>query len=654
MLLCLFCCMSKAQYKQLTNIPSVYIETFDHRIVSSKTEYKLCKIVRVDNGRIEVFDSVKIRGRGNASWGFPKKPYRLKFPKKVRLLGDGFANAKNWVLLSNGGEKLMLRNALNSYVGKLNGLPFNPSCKFVDLFMNNNYRGTYQITDHLDVRKHRVEIEEQDTVVTSIRTNISGGYFLEADGYTDPDGMYFQTPSGTNVRIHSPKKDVINTRQLNYIKNFMKRFETTLFGKNYLDKKRGYRQYIDSTTLLGWYLSSEIGSNFDLFHSTYFYKKLKDDHIYFGPLWDNDLGYNHDSRYGDETETLMANVAYGSSKWFQRIRTDPWFKHACANQFSHLYENGLDSLMFHYIDSVVNEIHPSVDENFKVWSIRAIVHSDMVVFDTYDEYVEDIKKFIVNHNKFLYRTFKRQDPCIFVPDTSLIYIFANKRYSNAVIGITDSISDDSQPCLRRIETGQLAQQWSIRPCGNGTYTICNVRTGQHLADLGDKKTSRITLSMVKPAKKDSTQLWLFVPQTAKCINLQNAYTKRILTNYNSFNNDGNNIYGYMTNRMDSVNDSRLWAPIPLARIPDYPDGIEHLKVPVDYKLVYGSNQQLHFVASEPSALIFRANVYDLNGLLRGSFRGDEAFDMSRLPGGTYIISWQAAGRSHSAKIYKSE
>ncbi len=650
---CLFCCMAEAQYKQLTNIPSVYIETFDRQIITSKTEYKLCKITRVDNGWIDVFDSVKIRGRGNASWGFPKKPYRLKFPKKVKLLGKGFANAKNWVLLSNGGEKLMLRNALNSYVGKLNGLPFNPSCKFVDLYMNNRYRGTYQITDHLDVRKHRVEIEEQDTVVTSLLTNITGGYFLEADGYTDPDGIYFSTPSGTNVRIHSPKKDVINTRQLNYIKNFMKRFENTLFGKNYLDSKRGYRQYIDSTTLLGWYLSSEIGSNFDLFHSTYFYKKRKDNHIYFGPLWDNDLGYNHDSRYGDETETLMANVAYGSSKWFQQIRTDPWFRRACANQFSHLYENGLDSLMFHYIDSVVNEIHPSVDENFKVWNIRAIVHSDMVVFDTYDEYVDDIKKFIVNHNKFLYRTFKRQDPCIFIPDTSLNYVFANKRFSNAVVGLTDSTTEDAQPCLRRANAGQMAQQWKIRPKGNGTYIICNARTGLALADLGSKQSSRTSLSLAKPAKKDSTLLWRFVPQTENCINLQNVYTKRILTNYNSFSNDGNTIYGYMTNRMDSVNASRLWTALPVVAAPS-PDGIDCLQVPSDYRLVYNSDKQLRFVAADPAVLVFKASVYDLNGFLHGTFRGDEDFDMARLPGGTYIISWQADGRSHSTKIYKTD
>ena len=650
--LCLFCAIVKAQYPQLTNIPTIYIETFDHQEITSKTEYKLCKIIRTDNGNTEVFDSVSIRGRGNASWGFPKKPYRIKFPKKTKFLGQGFANAKNWTLLSNGGEKLMLRNGLNSFVGMLNGLPFNPACKFVDLYINNSYRGTYQISDHIDVRKHRVDIEEQDVAVTSIATNISGGYLLEVDGYTDAGETYFQTPSGTNIRVHSPKTDVINTRQLNYITNFMKRVENTLFGSNYLDKKRGYRQYVDSTTLLGWYLSSEIGSNFDLFHSTYFYKKRNDNHLYFGPLWDNDLGYNHDSRYGDETETLMANVAYGSNKWFQQIRTDPWFKRACANQFSHLYENGLDSLMLHYIDSVVNEIHASVDENFKVWNIRAIVHHDMVIFDTYDEYVADIKKFIVNHNAFLYRTFKRQSPFLFVPDSNSNYMLLNKRFPASVIGIVDSTAEETQPCLRKMDVTQLAQQWEINQLDNDNFTICNARSGLALTDGSGRSSSRAIPTLTSPIKGDSTQMWRIIPQNDGFINLLNVHTQKVLTNYNSINSDGNSIYNYISSRLDSTSENRLWSVMRIAKKNAMPDAVNSLKAQADYRLVYSNNSQLHFVASDLSALIFKARIHDLNGRLWGTFRGDETFDMSSLPGGTYIISWQADGRNRSAKIYK--
>ena len=249
------------KYSQLTKIPTVYIETFDGADVTSETEYKLCRLMRVDTSKVEIFDSVSIRGRGNASWGFAKKPYRIKFAHKEKFLGDGFANAKNWTLLSNDGGKIMMQNGLASFVGRLTGLPFNAACKFVDFYLNGEYLGTYQISDQIEVKKYRVDIEEQDTVVTSRLTNITGGYLMEQDGYTDANATYFTTPNGGHIRIHSPDEDVINTRQYSYIKNFLTTVENNLFSSDYLNSRRGYLQYFDSTTLVGWYLASEIAAN---------------------------------------------------------------------------------------------------------------------------------------------------------------------------------------------------------------------------------------------------------------------------------------------------------------------------------------------------------------------------------------------------------
>src|SRR5574344_109351 len=115
---------NQINYKQLTNIQTLYIETFDNHSITSKEEYKLCRIILVSDTGTVKFDSVSIRGRGNASWGFAKKPYRVKFPKKGRLLGNRYANARNWTLRSNGGEKLLFRNGLANYVSSLLGRPF--------------------------------------------------------------------------------------------------------------------------------------------------------------------------------------------------------------------------------------------------------------------------------------------------------------------------------------------------------------------------------------------------------------------------------------------------------------------------------------------------------------------------------------------------
>lgn len=651
-LLSLWADLDTQKYPQLTKIPTVYIETFDGADITSKTEYKYCRLIRVDTSKVELFDSVSIRGRGNASWGFAKKPYRIKFAHKEKFLGKGFANAKNWTLLSNDGGKIMMQNGLASFVGKLTGLPFNAACKFVDFYLNGEYLGTYQISDQIEVKKHRVDVEEQDTVVTSALTNITGGYLLEQDGYTDNDATYFSTPKGGHIRVHSPDDDVINTKQYNYIKNFLATVENNLFSNDYLNSRRGYLQYYDSTTLVGWYLASEIVANMDIFHSTYFYKHRGDYHLYLGPLWDNDLSFNNAIHFGDQTKVLMANQAYGYSAWFQRIRTDPWFKKACARHFSKLYEGGLDSLMLHYMDSVLEEIRPSVDLNYKRWKIWQLYNQDYYIYTTYDAVLEHVKKFIVEHNAFLYRTFRHLDPSILSLNPACNYMFTSKRGDSCVIGVLDSAASESQACLRTRVDGQLSQQWAIQAVGS-YFTIHNVGSGLALSDVDKDNDGAFEMLPAQP--NDTTQLWELVPRTEGYYNLKNAATKMVLINHAGMTNDGNLLFGRAATSIDSTSLDRLWRLDTVLKQATAPTGVSSVEAEADYALaVNAATRKLHFVAENLSDLVFKASVYNLQGQLVGTFRADEEFDLSKLPGGTYLVSWQYGGESHSAKFYHPE
>lgn len=638
----------KEKYPQLTKIPTVYIETFDGGSITSKTEYKYCRLIRIDSSNTEFFDSVSIRGRGNASWGFAKKPYRIKFAHKERFLGKDFANAKNWTLLSNDGGKIMMQNGLASFVGKLTGLPFNAACKFVDFYLNGEYLGTYQISDQIEVKKHRVEIEEQDTMVTSPLTNITGGYLMEQDGYTDADATYFTTPNGGHIRVHSPDNDVINSKQYNYIKNFLATVENNLFSNNYLNSREGYLQYFDSTTLVGWYLASEIVANMDIFHSTYFYKHRDNNHLYLGPLWDNDLSFNNAINFGDQTKVLMANQAYGYSQWFQRIRTDPWFNKVCAQHFCRLYEGGLDSLMLHYMDSVLDEIRPSVDLNYKRWKIWQLYNQDYYIYTTYDAVLEHVREFIVEHNAFLYRTFKHHDPSILSLKPDCNYLITCKRATTTLIGVSDSTATQTQACLRSRVDGQLAQQWTIEADGP-YFTICNALSGLALSDLEDDQGA---FDVAPLQKGNSAQLWELIPRTEGYYNLKNVASEMILTNHAAMTNDGNLLFGRAPSSVDSTSLDRLWRLESVQKHSDIPSKVLSAEAATDYALaVNAATHKLHFVTENLSNLIFKAYIYDLQGRYRGSFRADEEFDLNKLSGGTYLVSWQFAGQCHSAKFY---
>ena len=133
-----------------TGLPVVYIDTGGIPVVS-KEEYVAASLKIVDNNGLRpssVFkEDVTIKGRGNSTWGMPKKPYRLKFGKKQSLLGE--PKDKSWVLLANYMDNACgIRNATAYAIGHLSCLEFTPTTHFVDVFLNDRYNGTYQLCEH--------------------------------------------------------------------------------------------------------------------------------------------------------------------------------------------------------------------------------------------------------------------------------------------------------------------------------------------------------------------------------------------------------------------------------------------------------------------------------------------------------------------------
>ena len=92
-----------SHFPQLTNLPVISIHTVNNQDITSKEQYVKGIVSIIHDGAI-FSDSLDIRGRGNASWTFPKKPYRMKLYNKVNLLGFP-AREKSWTLINNWGDK---------------------------------------------------------------------------------------------------------------------------------------------------------------------------------------------------------------------------------------------------------------------------------------------------------------------------------------------------------------------------------------------------------------------------------------------------------------------------------------------------------------------------------------------------------------------
>lgn len=670
------------EHVRLTNLPHLYLNTFDGRNITSKTTMVYARLWYVNEADSVIFyDSLQVRVRGNSTANLAKKPYKLKFYKKEKLLGKGYANTKKWTMLANHGDKTLLRNALTSLMGERAGLKFNPAAKFVDLTLNGKYVGNYQISDQVDVRPHRVDVEEQDYPLTD-DSNITGGYLLEADGFAD----FSTSPQGTNqsptgfytgrqrvpVRIHYPDEDEIALVQYNYIKSFVNDFEQRLFSDAFTDPLTGYRPLVDSTSLVNWYICTEVSANVDGFFSTYFYKDQADNHLYWGPLWDYDIAYNNDNRTdrggSNNTERqLMKDYGYGASNgcrhWFQRMWHDPWFARLVNRRYKELVNDGLEHYLNEKLDSLTTLIDASQQLNFQRWGINVRALRERVLYSSYDRYVADVRTFITRHMSYLTTAFAALLPDTpdpgsgeqeklpeFVADADGYYTIANSRTGT----VFDIDAESDELCGRHRDDDSESQQWHIINLSNGYLFIVNRATGKAVSDpspVGATATTEVgsVLILADADSTDTHQLWDFVSQNDGQFNIISRWSQHA-ANLNGGNaDDGTRILSYTSDNRNASSGNRLWRVEKVGTAIDNGIGDERQ----DYALAYDSElQRLHFGADDLGQLDIRAMVYDAAGHLVGTFRAADGFSMAELPRGLYIVSWSYMGRRESVKLMK--
>ena len=649
-----------AQWNKITDLPAVYIETFDHMPIYSKETYIYANIYIVnDEGHLETYDSVQIRGRGNSTWNMSKKPYRIKFKQKEKLLGKGYAKAKKWTLLANAADKTLMRNALTSALGEFTSLKFNPAAKFVDVVLNGQYQGNYQISDQVEVRPHRVNIVEQEVPLAD-DADISGGYLLEVDGFQDGNCFttnYYNTP----VRIHHPDEEDINTLQNTYIHNYINMFERRLRSSNFTDPVSGYRHVVDEESLIDWYLCTEISANIDGFYSTYFYKEQADSLLYFGPLWDYDIAYDNDYRIWSEkglsttTYSLMADIAYsGSKRWVNRMWEDPWFAKQVYVRYKELLDKGLVDYLQNKVDSLARLLQKSQEKNYEKWGLTRRMYHELVLYSSYDQYVEDLKVFINEHCAYLENTFAFMKPVEPTPPftpANYYYHIQNVKTAKAI-----DISETSVCQYSNLQDRE-SQDWYIRPVGEH-FQLINRSNNLALNDptIGEcTPTTNIEtqLNVTTPDENSESQLWDIIPQgTEGWYNLLNVHTQHIANLRAGSSNDYTPILSYTNDERNGESQNRLWYIIPNGPLPEEITGVRDIE-PDEYALAYDPMQQvLHFGSETPERLTFTVSVHAANGVLIGQFKANEEFNMTNQPSGIYIVSWRCGNKTRSVKFKK--
>lgn len=369
-----------------TGLPIVYINTDGSVPIASK-EDEVDGLFIIDGARN--FDDMEasemeIRGRGNSTWYLhPKKPYQMKLSDKAEVLG--MPKDKKWIFLAEFSDKTLMRNKIAFDLGHLSTLEYTPRSEYAEVFVNNEYSGTYNISQKVEESSNRVNLGDD-------------GYLLEIDQLErlDPDDVYFRT-NDFLINIKEPDLEY-DSSAYTYVKDLVNEFETVLKSSEFKDPINGYAKYIDVDSFVDWYLISEITKNQDSKDfSSIFLNVMPGEKIKMGPLWDFDLAFGN-VNYSDATNSNGFWVKY--HKWYARLFQDSAFVLKVKSRFTYFRNNQNEIL--NKMDFYADYLKYAQEENDIKWNLFGnYVWPNPVFFDTYQDEVNHLKNWYIQRMDWL-------------------------------------------------------------------------------------------------------------------------------------------------------------------------------------------------------------------------------------------------------------
>jgi hypothetical protein len=385
----------KIRLTYFTGLPIISIDT-DNIPVDSRDFYV--------SGELDLFGglifddidmtSILIRGRGNTTWFYPKRPYQIKFDTKTSILG--LPEDRKWVLLAEYSDKSLMRNKIAYEMGAISSLDYTPKGEYVEVFLNNNHLGTYLFAQKVEESSNRVNIGDE-------------GYLIEIDQdyRVDPDDVFFtptiftQEYSSNVFNIKAPNISY-DTPEFTLIEDHINNFEAVLFGSDFTNPDIGYRSYIDINSFVDWFLINEIAKTVDArWYSSIYFTYIPGGKIKMGPIWDFDLSFGN-VNYADSQYTEGYWIKY--NPWFSRMFEDPYFENLVIERFDFYYQN-LDNFNSK-IDEFSSYLSVSQSYNYDIWqTLGTYVWPNPVWFDTHQEEVDYVKQWLLARMNWLNQEF---------------------------------------------------------------------------------------------------------------------------------------------------------------------------------------------------------------------------------------------------------
>ena len=374
---------------QRMGLPVVYVDTPGQVAITSKeiwTESSDMKVVLAD-GTIDYEGKTSIRGRGNSTWGMPKKPYAIKLDKKASILG--MPSHKRWVLLANWMDRTLMRNHIAFKLSKETGLDWTVRGDFVEVVLNGEHLGCYYLCEQIKVDKNRVNITELKNTTVDPQ-EITGGYLLEFDTNYDEVNKFRSAYYNLPVMLKDPDEDAINTLQLNYITDYINNTIEGEFQKADYITTRNYTNNLDVNSFIDWWIVHELTANGEASHPKSVYmNKERGGKLKAGPVWDFD--WQTFSDHPNEGKFVARNAV-----WFDKLFADPAFVSATKTRWN-AYKSKFDAIPT-FIRTEAARIKNSSEINIQMWPLK---DQPNINYDEQKTFDEAIARMIKEYEKRL-------------------------------------------------------------------------------------------------------------------------------------------------------------------------------------------------------------------------------------------------------------
>lgn len=400
------------------NLPSLHV-TLDgkldylHADKSNRLPGSLVKLSA--DGGVEVSAELKqMKGRGNSSWSRSgeKRPYNLKLAEKQELI-PGAGAAKNWCLLSNNAHDrtgLYSFFALELYraIGGASAL----DDQSVDLYINGEYRGVYQLTEKVEIHPERVAVAEPknaDETVTPVKVEgaaddaaiaagiaayqyaegaaqeRSGGFLLEMDRHYEKEPCWFKTKRGAAFVVKEP--EYATREQVQRIAVYVQELEDALFSDTgYNARGKRLTDYADPESLARLYLLDCLTMQGDMMRSSAFwYIDAQEDgtlrgKLMRGPAWDYDyIDAKRDRLLPRDLGSRRNRNSFGCTLWATQLLTDGEFLATLSRVGEETVLSALDGVLEDALPRQAEALTSAMALNDVLWDGRYAEEKDAAI-----------------------------------------------------------------------------------------------------------------------------------------------------------------------------------------------------------------------------------------------------------------------------------